>query len=33
MKDEVANILENDDICYRESEDAETEYKRKLAKF
>ena len=33
MREEVQNILENDEICYRESEeDAENEYKRKLGK-
>lgn len=33
MREELQNILENDEICYRESEeDADNEYKRNLGK-
>ncbi len=32
MKDEIQVILENDQICFRESEDAENDYKIGLAK-
>ena len=32
MKDELQAILENDQICFRESEEAENEYKIGLAK-
>jgi hypothetical protein len=32
MKDELMVILENDQICFRESENAENEYKIGLAK-
>jgi ATP synthase F1 complex assembly factor 2 len=32
MREELFTILENDQICFRESEDAENEYKVKLAK-
>ena len=32
MKDELTAILENDQICFRESEDAENDYKLGLAR-
>lgn len=32
MRDELAAILENDQICFRESEDADNDYKVGLAK-
>lgn len=32
MTEEVQAILENDEICYREPEDAQNEYKAKLSK-
>lgn len=32
MKNELTAILENDQICFRESEDAENDYKIGLAK-
>jgi hypothetical protein len=32
MREELFTILENDQICFRESEDAENEYKVNLAK-
>jgi hypothetical protein len=31
MKGEVFNLLESDEICFREAEDNENEYKRKLS--
>jgi chaperone required for assembly of F1-ATPase len=32
MRDELFNILESDQICFRESENADNQYKVKLAK-
>ena len=31
MKEEVQVILQNDQICFRESEDSESSYQQKLA--